>query len=145
MYCDCLLTGLWRYKSHFSNQAVFSTWPRSQDRDLNILQTKRAFKMKQKVFFFITSKGLSLKQIKQFFWKVKVRLWVFWILNHESRTSNFFFSFYYIFYVFIVRWCSQIVKATNVLNFEKLWNVRYFAQCIFQDLPLGEKKPVFEQ
>ena len=48
-----------------SNQAVFSTWPKSQDRNLNILRTKRAFKMKYKAFFS-NFKGLSLKQIKQF-------------------------------------------------------------------------------
>ena len=37
-----------------------------QDKKLNILRTKRAFKMKQKAFLIIF-KGLSLKQIKQFF------------------------------------------------------------------------------
>ena len=30
----------------FSNQTVFPTWPKSQDRNLNILRTKRAFKTK---------------------------------------------------------------------------------------------------
>ena len=39
----------------------------------NILRTKRAFKIKQKAFF-ITFKGISIKQITQFFWKVRVRL-----------------------------------------------------------------------
>ena len=34
-----------------------------KDKNLNIVRTKRAFKMKQKAFF-ITFKGLSLKQIK---------------------------------------------------------------------------------
>ena len=47
-------------------QAVFSTWPKGQDKNLNISRTKRAFKMKQKVFFIIF-KGLSLKQIKRIF------------------------------------------------------------------------------
>ena len=37
----------------------FSTWPRSQDKYLNILRTKRAFKVKQKAFFIIF-KGLSI-------------------------------------------------------------------------------------
>ena len=37
-----------------------------KDKNLNILRTQRAFKMKQKAFFTIF-KGLSLKQIKQFF------------------------------------------------------------------------------
>ena len=37
-----------------------------QDKNLDILETKRAFKMQQKAFFFIF-KGLSLKQIKRNF------------------------------------------------------------------------------
>ena len=36
----------------------------SQEKNLNILRTKRAFKIKQKVFFIIF-KGLSLKLMKQ--------------------------------------------------------------------------------
>ena len=47
-----------------------STWPKSQDKNLNILAVKRAFKMKKA--FYIIFKGLSLKQIKQFFWKVRI-------------------------------------------------------------------------
>ena len=38
----------------------------SQDENLNILRKKRAFKRTEKVFF-ISFKGLSLKQIKQHF------------------------------------------------------------------------------
>ena len=37
------------------------------------LEKEKAFKMKEKAFFIIC-KGLSLKRIKQFLWKVKVRL-----------------------------------------------------------------------
>ena len=48
------------YKINLSNQTVFSPWPESQDTYLNILRTKRAFKMKLKAFFFVF-KGLSLK------------------------------------------------------------------------------------
>ena len=51
----------------------FFTCPKSQDKNLNILRTQRAFKIKQKVFFKIY-KALSLKQIKQLFWKVRVQL-----------------------------------------------------------------------
>ena len=29
-----------------SNPAVFSAWPKTQDKNLNILRTKKAFKMK---------------------------------------------------------------------------------------------------
>ena len=50
MYCNCLLTRLRRhkfwYQTVFSNQAVFSTRPKSQDKDVNILRTKIAFKVK---------------------------------------------------------------------------------------------------
>ena len=64
------VTKLWRHKfrnkPYLFNQAVFSTCRKSQDRNLNILRTKRAFKMKQKTFF-INLEGLSLNQIKIFF------------------------------------------------------------------------------
>ena len=49
VYCDCLLTRLWHHKcwnsTFLSNQAVFSTRPKSQHKNLNILRTKRAFRM----------------------------------------------------------------------------------------------------
>ena len=60
---------------YLSSQAAFSTWPKSQDKNVNILRTKRAFKIKQQAFF-ITFKKLSLKQIKQIF------------LEGESPTLN---------------------------------------------------------
>ena len=50
VYFSSLLTRMWRHefknKSYLSNQVVFSTWPKSRDNNLNILRTKRAFKMK---------------------------------------------------------------------------------------------------
>ena len=47
VYCNCLLTRLWRYKPYLSNQTFFSTWTKNQDQNnLNISRTKRAFKMK---------------------------------------------------------------------------------------------------
>ena len=36
---------LWSY-TYLSNQAIFPTWPKSRDKNLDILRTKRAFKMK---------------------------------------------------------------------------------------------------
>ena len=51
--------------SNPSNQAIFSTWPKSQNKNLN-MKTKRAFKVKWKAFFIIF-KGLLLQQIKQNF------------------------------------------------------------------------------
>ena len=41
--------------------------------DKNILRTKGAFKMKEKLFFIIF-KGLSMKQKTKVLWKVRVRL-----------------------------------------------------------------------
>ena len=38
--------------------SCFATWPKRQDKNLNILRTKRAFEVKQKAFFIIF-KGLS--------------------------------------------------------------------------------------
>ena len=44
---------------------LFFTWPKSQEKELNILRTKRAFEMKWKAFSIIF-KGLSMKEITQF-------------------------------------------------------------------------------
>ena len=41
-------------------------YDQSLEKNLNILRTKKAFKVKQKTFFIVI-KGLSLKQIKIFF------------------------------------------------------------------------------
>ena len=46
--------------SLLSNQTVFLTWPKIQDKNLNILITKDEIKSN-----FLSLKGLSLKQIKQ--------------------------------------------------------------------------------
>ena len=63
VYCNSLLTRLWRHKSqnwpYLPNQAAQKP---SQDKSLNILRTKRTFKMKQKAFF-ITFEVLLLKPI----------------------------------------------------------------------------------
>ena len=48
------------------NQAIFSKWSKSHGKNLNVLRTKRAFKMKSKTSFIIF-KGLSIKQITQNF------------------------------------------------------------------------------
>ena len=47
----------------------FFNMTRTRDKSINILSTKRVFKMKQKAFF-IMFEGLSLKQY--IFWKVRV-------------------------------------------------------------------------
>ena len=41
---------------------LFFTWLKGQDKNLNILRIKRAFKVKQNLFF-ITFKGLSVAKI----------------------------------------------------------------------------------
>ena len=50
VYYSCLLTRLSCHKfwnlSYLSNQAVFSTWPKCHDKNLNTLRTKIAFKIK---------------------------------------------------------------------------------------------------
>ena len=50
VYYNCLLTRSWRHEFWnwfcLSNQAVFSTWPKSHDKNLTTLRTKKAFKMK---------------------------------------------------------------------------------------------------
>ena len=45
---------------------IKSFFPKSRDRNLNILRMKRAFKMKWKAFFIIF-KGFSIKQATQIF------------------------------------------------------------------------------
>ena len=60
---------------------VFPAWPKSRDKNLNILRTKRAFKMKQKEI--LTSfKGLSMKQITQI-------LLARWGSDFKRRFSNY--------------------------------------------------------
>ena len=71
MYWNSLSTRLWRHKfrtkPYLSNQAVFSTYPKTRDKSLNILRTKRAFKMKQKSFFIILERYHYSKQKNFFF------------------------------------------------------------------------------
>ena len=70
VYCNCLLTslcGIINFLNFFlSNQVIFSTWAwaKIQDKNLNILRTKKPFKMKWKTFFIIV-KRLSVKKIKK--------------------------------------------------------------------------------
>ena len=66
----------------FSNQAAFSIRPKSHDKNLNILGTKKAFKMKQKAFFIIF-KGLSMKQFTQIFFGAVPDF-----KEHVSKTSS---------------------------------------------------------
>ena len=46
---------------NLSNKSVFLPWPKSHDKNLNILRKKGAFKMNYKPFFIIF-KELSIKQ-----------------------------------------------------------------------------------
>ena len=57
MYCNCLFP-----MSTLSFQSsCFSTWPKSQAKNLNILRTKRPFKVNKKHFSFL--KGFQLPKI----------------------------------------------------------------------------------
>ena len=53
VYCNCLLTRLWRHKLwnrlYLSNQAVFLR----QDKNVNILRTRRTFKIKYHFYHFL--------------------------------------------------------------------------------------------
>ena len=66
VYCNCLLIKLCRHQPYLLNQPFFLLDLKLTI--LNILRTKRNFKMKQKAFFGIV-KRLSLNQIKQIFLK----------------------------------------------------------------------------
>ena len=60
VYYDCLLTSILNLKLTLSFLSRgFATWPKSQDKNLNIFRTKRALEVKEKVFFIIF-KGLSV-------------------------------------------------------------------------------------
>ena len=48
--------------TYLSNHAVFSTWLKCQDKNLNILRMKRALRWNKKRFHHF--KGLPLKQIR---------------------------------------------------------------------------------
>ena len=67
------------------NQAVFHTWPKCRDKNLNILRMERAFKMKWKAFFIIF-KGLSINQIIQIFLEGETLIYFFKILSHLVDT-----------------------------------------------------------
>ena len=56
-----VLTRLWRHKT-WNLSRRFATWPKSQDKNLNILRTKRAYELKLKVIFIIFN-GFSVAKI----------------------------------------------------------------------------------
>ena len=61
-----MLTRLWHNtfwsEPYLYYQAAFSTWTKGQDKNLNILRTKKAFTTKEKAIFIFLR--FSLKQIK---------------------------------------------------------------------------------
>ena len=61
---------------------VYSLWPKSQDKNLNILTTKRAIKMKWKAFF-VTCRWFPLTQLNHFFWKERM-----WLSVITSKTNS---------------------------------------------------------
>ena len=86
------------------NQSDFSTWPKSHDKNLNILRTKRAFKINQNAFFIIF-KGLLMKQISQIFLESEIPTLIRFKKCNLCTTSlklnvmlHFYaFSFFYIY------------------------------------------------
>ena len=109
MYYNSLITRLRRHKfrrqPYLSNQAVFSTCPKSHDKNINILRTKRAFTMEQKAFFIIFE-GLSLKQIKKISEGESPTLTIILVGGRD----NFTFSHYWFFLS-----NSETVKAVTLL------------------------------
>ena len=79
---------------NLSNQAAFSAWPKSQDKNLNILRTKIAFKIKYKTFFIIFE-GLSLKQIIIFFgrWESHFKILINKVHNLSQKLPITFILF----------------------------------------------------
>ena len=93
-YCYCLLTRLWR--QNFEIILIFlikvfllhDTWPKCQDKDLNILRTKIGFKDEIKSIFHHFWRAF-IEANKFFFWggKVKVRLKVFVVTFWSCRKT----------------------------------------------------------
>ena len=84
---------------------------------MNILRTKRDFKMKQKTFFIIL-KGLSLKQKSKLFWKVRVRPQTMHLITSGRIDLRSFMRFRKN-YKFFPRWntiilASQTFKSSNL-------------------------------
>ena len=85
VYCICFLGMLWRHKlwnkPNLSNQGIFSTWPKSRNKNLNILRTKRIFKTKKAFSSFL----------KSFHWNKNCFLRVKWfltlVINSKIRWS----------------------------------------------------------
>ena len=74
-------------------QSFFSTWPKSQDKNLNILRIKIAFKMKWKAFFFIKLPPYSnfLKNFRKYklVWAVFLWLSIYIYLTYFEIFSGF--------------------------------------------------------
>ena len=70
----------WILKLTLLSNLIFPKWPKSHEKNLNILKTKRAFKMKWKAFFMIF-KGLSIKYIAHFLERESPTLKV----SHKNR------------------------------------------------------------
>ena len=118
-----------------SNKAIFSTWPKCQDKNFNILKTKRAFKKKYKAFFIIF-KELSLKQIKQFFLEgesltlIKRVLWgKKWLVVNKK--------FVYVLILFKMKVGKLNIEILFLGGYIKIyWIKKYYQLCIDQYLKL---------
>ena len=92
VYRKYLLTRLWRHKfwnsPYRSNQSVFSTWPKTEHKNLNILRTKRAFKMKYSIFIFF--KGFHWSNLNNLFWKMRAPILIFGNLLTKYKPFTIF-------------------------------------------------------
>ena len=72
VHCNCFLTRVWRHKLIFpSDKAVFSTWSKRQDKNLNIFKTKKAFldTHREKLALCWIQYKNSLKYKVGYFWR----------------------------------------------------------------------------
>ena len=80
MYCNLFFTRLWRHKFrnwfNLSNQAVFSTCPKSRDKNLNILRTKS----------FLD----EIKSIFHHFWRTIIEANNIFLGRWESDAKSYF-------------------------------------------------------
>ena len=73
-YCNCLLTTLWRHKFQNFKKSIqssrFYTWPKSQDKNMNISRMERGFRWNKKHF----SSFLKDFQLRKIFSDLRSRL-----------------------------------------------------------------------
>ena len=133
VYCNCLLTKLWhhRFKLTWSFQSnCFPAWPKTQDKNLNILRTRRAFKANKRHFPYFL-KGFQMQKIlrpfkvplKQFMCSFSKQLGYFELYNYATFIDIFmplcsFFLFWFCMIRSLAYQILKTLKAISVVNTE---------------------------